>query len=282
MNKLVSVNITTYNRAHLLPRCLDSVLSQSYENIEVIIVDDCSSDNTTEVVNEYQQKDSRIKYIRHETNKRNAHARNTALENCTGYYVAFMDDDDEWIDSDKVKKQVEIFESSDDKKLGIVCSGVRLFSDEETYKDKIIEKPKDLVSYILSRNGIIYSPTVMTKRDIMIEVGGFDTNLPRGIDSDFYRMCIVKYGYDVYFMEDITTGVHEYGDDRMTPVSTEKAILKDIQSNEICLEKYKDFFSKFKEAKRDRRVGLFKKYLKLFLTTKKIQYVFISLRVFFK
>ncbi len=242
MNKLVSVNITTYNRAHLLPRCLDSILAQSYENIEIIIADDCSSDNTTEVVKEYQEKDDCIKYFRHEVNKRNAHARNTALENCTGYYVAFMDDDDEWLDNNKIKKQVELFEKSD-KKLGIICSSVRLFSDEQTYKDKIIQKPKNLVSHILSRNGIIYSPTVMTKRDIMMEVGGFDTNLPRGVDSDFYRMCIVRFGYDVCFMEDVTTGIHEYGDDRMTPSLTKQNLEKTIITHLYILKKFKfNFF----------------------------------------
>lgn len=234
--KLVSVNITTYKRAHLLSRCLDSVLSQTYENMEIVIVDDCSSDNTSEVVKEYQQKDSRIKYFKHEVNKGNAHARNTALENCTGYYVAFMDDDDEWIDKDKIKKQVEIFENSDEK-LGIICSSARLFSDEKTYRDKIIEKPNNLVSHILSRNGIIYSPTVMTKRSIMREVDGFDTKLPRGIDSDFYRMCIVKHGYDVCFMKDVTTGIHEYGGDRMT-ISNCNGIKKHMLSQLYNLKKY--------------------------------------------
>ena len=84
MDKLVSVNITTYNREKLLPRCLESVLSQSYEKIEIIIVDDCSSDNTSRVIEEYQKKDCRIKYIRHETNKKLATARNTAWQNSKG------------------------------------------------------------------------------------------------------------------------------------------------------------------------------------------------------
>ena len=242
MYKLVSVNITTYNRAHLLPRCLDSVLRQSYENMEIVIVDDCSGDNTTEVVDEYRQKDSRVKYIRHETNKRNAHARNTALDNCTGHYVAFMDDDDEWIDKDKIKKQVEIFENSNDEKLGIICSSVRLFSNEQTYQDKKLQKPKDLVSMILKGNGYIYSPTVLTKREIIQKVGGFDTNLPRGIDSDFYRMCILKFGYDVHFMEDVTTGIHEYGEDRITPQQSASALAKTRYAHFYLLKKYLRYY----------------------------------------
>jgi glycosyltransferase involved in cell wall biosynthesis len=238
MTKLVSINITTYNRAHLLSKCLDSVLNQSYKNMEIIIIDDCSSDNTTDLVKEYQQKYNQIKYFRHEENKGNAHARNTALENSTGYYIAFMDDDDEWIDDNKIKKQVEIFENTENERLGIVCSSVRLFSDKKNYKDIVIQKPCDLTVMILKGNGYIYSPTVMTKRNLMIEVGGFDTNLPRGVDSDFYRNCIVKYGYDVYFMEGVTTGVHEYGDDRMTLQNTKKSLTKTINANIYLLKKY--------------------------------------------
>jgi glycosyltransferase involved in cell wall biosynthesis len=177
-------------------------------------------------------------YIRHNENQKLSKARNTGLRCARGEYIAFMDDDDEWIDKDKIKQQVEIFENSEDEKLGIVCSSVRLFSDEQTFQDKIINKPNDLVRMILKGNGYIYSPTVMTKRDIMVEVGGFDTNLPRGIDSDFYRMCIVKFGYDVYFMEDVTTGIHEYGEDRITPQQSESALAKTRYANFYVLKKY--------------------------------------------
>ncbi len=84
MKKLVSVNIATYNRENLLPRCLNSVLSQSYTNLEIIVVDDCSTDNTVKLLKAYQKKDKRIKYIRHETNKKLATTRNTAWKNSNG------------------------------------------------------------------------------------------------------------------------------------------------------------------------------------------------------
>ena len=239
MDKLVSVNITTYNREKLLPRCLESVLSQSYEKIEIIIVDDCSSDNTSRVIEEYQKKDCRIKYIRHETNKKLATARNTAWQNSKGYYIAFMDDDDEWIDKDKLKKQVEIFENSNDEKLALISTSVRLFTDENNSADKIITRPSNLEAHILSRNGIMYSPTVMTKRSIINEVGGFDEKMPRGVDSDFYRMCIVKHHHNVHFMPEITTNIHEYGTDRMTPQKTRLSLEKTLNANLHLLKKYK-------------------------------------------
>ena len=100
-NKLVSVNLTTYNRAYLLSRAIESILKQTYKDIEILIVDDCSTDETEETVNFYQNRYKFIRYIKHSYNKGNAHSRNTAMNNCTGYYVAFMDDDDEWIDINK-------------------------------------------------------------------------------------------------------------------------------------------------------------------------------------
>lgn len=238
MEPLVSVNLTTYNRAHLLPRALISVLSQEYRNVEVNIVDDCSVDNTREVVMKYRDNDTRVRYFRHKKNQGNARARNTALAHANGKYVAFMDDDDEWIDPDKLRKQVELFESHRDGSLGIICSSVRLFSDEADYSDKIIPHPEDLKHRILRGNGLIYSPTVMTLKSIMEKVGGFDVNLPRGVDSEFYRSCVVKHGYNVHFMLDVTTAVHEYGDNRMSPSSGEESSRKVVKANIYLLKKY--------------------------------------------
>ena len=233
--KLVSVNLTTFNRAHKLKRSLDSILRQSYQNIEIIIVDDCSTDNTHQIINNYQVKHRRIKYFKHNINKGNAHARNTALKKSSGYYVAFMDDDDEWIDKKKIEKQVKIFEDND--KLGIICSSVRLFSDKNSFIDKIILKPKNLNTVMLKGN-IIYSPTVMTKRKIMNELGGFDENLPRGVDSDFCRRCILNYNYKVFFMRDITTNIHQYGRDRMTNIDSLNNIHKSFIAHKIFLKKF--------------------------------------------
>lgn len=141
VSNLVSVNLTTYNRAHLLPRALDSILNQSYQDMEIIVVDDCSEDNTAEVVKNYIKKDARIKYFCHEVNSGNAKARNTALEKCKGAYVAFMDDDDEWIDNRKIEKQVNILNSNHN--VGVVCSSVRLYKERNKQTDKLIEKPKN-------------------------------------------------------------------------------------------------------------------------------------------
>ncbi len=116
MNKLVSVIIPTYNRAKTLPRAIKSALSQSYKNIEVIIVDDGSTDNTEEIVKNYQ--DSRIVFLKHITNEGCAAALNTGISNVKGEYVAFLDSDDEWLPT-KIEKQMVKFKYVDEN-VGVI------------------------------------------------------------------------------------------------------------------------------------------------------------------
>ena len=282
---LISVNVTTYNRGHLLKRCLDSVINQTYTNLEIIIVDDCSTDNTCEIVKKYQAEDHRIKYYSHETNKGLAHARNTAVSASNGDFIALMDDDDEWLDCDKITKQMAIFNKyADNKNLGVVCSSVRLFSSINTYEDKVIviDNPTVLASKMLYGNGIIYSPTVLMKKSLFESVGGYDTRLTRGIDSDLFRMAILKYNYDIHIMRDVTTGVHEYGSDRITKTDNINSLLKDSNTHMICLNKFKDQFNKNKTAKRWRKKLIIKNQVKLFILTKNIIHISRLLKVMFK
>lgn len=241
--KIVSVNLTTYNRALTLSKCLESIINQTYRDIEIIIIDDCSSDNTTEIVKKYQVKDNRIKYFRHSTNFGNAQARNTALENCKGFYVAFIDDDDEWIDKDKIKKQVEIFENSDDQKLGIVCSGIIRSKGNGEKRVEIAKVPKD-IKYQVLKGGFIHNSTVLTKKNILEEVGGFDLNVCRGVDSEFFRRMIVLYGYNVIFMDAITTQYNEDSENRMTSIVNCDGYLKHITSQLFNIKKYLKYLIK--------------------------------------
>ncbi len=113
----------------------------------------------------------------------NAVAINTALKNSTGYYIAFMDDDDEWIDKKKLEKQVKIFESFPEK-FGIICTSVN--RDKDIHK-KVVMHPKNFKKHLLEKNGKIYSPTVLTKKTILNKLNGFDEKIKKGVDSDFYR-----------------------------------------------------------------------------------------------
>ncbi len=90
----ISIIIPVYNVEKYLRECLDSCVNQTLEDIEIICVDDASPDNSIKILEEYQQKDSRIRIFRHEENKNLGTARNTGLTNATGEYVWFVDSDD--------------------------------------------------------------------------------------------------------------------------------------------------------------------------------------------
>ena len=90
----ISVVIPVYNVGSYLAECLDSVISQDFKDIEIICVNDCSADNSLEILKKYAGKDSRIKIVNHEYNKGLGAARNTGLRKAAGKYVFFLDSDD--------------------------------------------------------------------------------------------------------------------------------------------------------------------------------------------
>ncbi len=103
MNETVSIIMPSYNTAEYIPQTIDSVLAQTYRDWELIIVDDCSTDNTDEVVGRY--KDPRIRYLKNDVNSGAAVSRNRALREAKGRYIAFLDSDDLW-ERDKLEAQL--------------------------------------------------------------------------------------------------------------------------------------------------------------------------------
>jgi GalNAc5-diNAcBac-PP-undecaprenol beta-1,3-glucosyltransferase len=114
---LVSVVIPTYRRPHLVVRAIASVLRQTHRHLEVLVVDDCSPDDTQSVVQSVG--DPRVRYIRHETNKGLPAVRNTGIRAARGEYIAFLDDDDEWRE-DKLEKQLSAIGNYD----AVTCTAV--------------------------------------------------------------------------------------------------------------------------------------------------------------
>ncbi|MBQ9940216.1 MAG: glycosyltransferase family 2 protein [Clostridia bacterium] len=104
MNDLVSIIMPSYNTGRFIKETIESVLAQSYPVWELIIVDDCSTDNTDDVVNQYLA-DERIRYIKNDTNSGAAVSRNRALREAKGKWIAFLDSDDLW-EPDKLQKQI--------------------------------------------------------------------------------------------------------------------------------------------------------------------------------
>lgn len=181
--KMVSVILPTWNRAHLLPRAIRSVLLQTHTNFELIVVDDASTDNTKEVVSKFNDK--RIKFIRLDYDKRDtsygaAKARNVGIKNAIGEYIAFQDSDDEWF-TDKLKTQVDAFENADTN-VGIVF-GVLLRN--ENGKSKIVPAHKISVSEdgtlvpSLLKTNYVSLITAMVKNECFTKNGLFDELMPK-------------------------------------------------------------------------------------------------------
>lgn len=110
MNDLVSIIMPSYNTGRYIEESINSILAQTHKNWELIIVDDCSTDNTDEVVAAYLT-DSRIRYIKNETNSGAAVSRNRALREAKGKWIAFLDSDDLW-EPQKLEKQIAFMKSN--------------------------------------------------------------------------------------------------------------------------------------------------------------------------
>ncbi len=111
--KTVSIVIPNYNNAKYLPKCLDSVLAQDYPLTEIVIYDDCSTDESREILQKYAEKDSRIRLILPTENKGVSVARDTAIRSCTSEYVTTLDSDDFLYDHQKISREMDRINASD-------------------------------------------------------------------------------------------------------------------------------------------------------------------------
>lgn len=179
MKDLVSIITPSYNSLDFVSMTIDSVLNQTYQNWEMIIVDDVSSDNSCETIEAYSKKDSRIKLIRLEINSGPAIARNRALKEAKGRYMAFLDSDDLW-HPDKLSKQISFM-----KEKGIALSYTGYYRIEEESEETIDQIPvpnKVDYSELLKQNiigcltamydtqklGKVYMPTILKRQDFAL------------------------------------------------------------------------------------------------------------------
>lgn len=180
----VSVVITTYNRAELLKRAIASVLNQTFQDFEIIVVDDASVDNTSNIVRALNE--NRLSYVRHGINKLEAGARNTGLQSAQGKYIAFLDDDDEWL-PDKLRRQVEILDSAPPA-VGAVYTG---FLKIDSLTGKTLgqftpTKRGSIFQDMFILNWVGTPSTVLLRKECFEKVGLFDEKLVFGVDYDMW------------------------------------------------------------------------------------------------
>lgn len=181
-NNGVSVIIPTYNRADLLRKSIESVQNQTYEEWEIIIVDDCSTDGTEQVVKEFG--DYRIRYIRNEKNLGAGASRNRGGELARYEYIAFQDSDDVWR-CGKLEKQMQYMMNHSEYDM-VYCSFLKHYSNGGSLvvpNNQIGEREGDMYATLLVNN-VIGTPTVLIRRNVFLECGGFDTELKAIEDWD--------------------------------------------------------------------------------------------------
>lgn len=191
----ITVIIPTYNRADMLADSVKSVLDQTYQDFEIIIVDDFSNDNTKDVVASFG--DSRIRYIRHDINRGEAAARNTGIKNARGIYIACHDSDDLW-HSDKLEKQVHVISGSSSQ-LGVVYSGFwKVKAGKKTYIPFLWVKKKngDIHKELLKGN-FVGTPTVLIKRECFDKAGMFNEGIFNIVDWEMWLRVSEHYHFAI-------------------------------------------------------------------------------------
>ncbi|MEG0856253.1 MAG: glycosyltransferase family 2 protein [Terrisporobacter sp.] len=163
VNNLVSVITPMYNSEKFIRQSIESVLRQSYKNFELIIVDDGSKDKSEEIVCEYLKKDERIKYIKLEKNMGISNARNIAIKESRGRFIAFLDSDDIWKE-DKLNKQVNFMVKNN---YSFSFTAYELIDEDNNKLDKIIEA-RDFYNYkdLLKGNNIGCLTIMLDKKNI--------------------------------------------------------------------------------------------------------------------
>jgi glycosyltransferase involved in cell wall biosynthesis len=186
MPPTVSVVIPVFNRPVAVRRAIESVLAQTFQDFEIIVVDDGSTDDTAASVSGVE--DPRVMLIRHPCKRGGSAARNTGIKASSGLYIAFLDSDDEWLPL-KLERQLQLFERSGDE-LGLVYSGsVWVFEDGST-ETRIPKRHKDIVRALLTANVIGETSVGIVRRAALEAIGGFDENLPAAQEMDLWlRVC---------------------------------------------------------------------------------------------
>ncbi len=244
---LVSIITITRNRANLIHRAINSILSQTYTNFEHIIIDGNSEDNTEEIVRSYS--DERIKYIKLNINDI-VHSINVGFNNSTGDFITFLDDDDEYLPS-KIEKQLQLIQKLPET-FGFVYCWMSYFDD---YSGKFLHDHKsvlrgDVALDVIEKPVLSGTPTYFFRRAAFESLGGWRDDI--GIISDWELAARACQKYYVDFVPESLIKVHvNHGNRRMSDPGFYKSLYpKLIRFHTYFLFEYKYAFEKYPKKKR--------------------------------
>jgi len=236
-NDLISVIIPAYNREKTIVRSIKSVIHQTYENLEIIIVDDCSSDNTIPVIESFLQIDSRITLLKNEINQGPNFTRNRGIKQSTGRFIILLDSDDDW-----VLNTLEILWKkiiTTDEKVGLVYPGMNLIQTGMTRK--INPKYRGDVFLKLMTQGVI-GVYPLIKKEVFAKTGLFDEHeiLRKGGHQDYEMWIRIAHHYEFEYVNEPLLN-HYYHKDSITYESLIKKPFTKIYAYIYIWKKYKEF-----------------------------------------
>jgi glycosyltransferase involved in cell wall biosynthesis len=246
---LVSVVIPTYKRAELISRAINSVLGQSYQNLEIIIVDDHSQDNTAKIIQNIT--DNRIRYHYHTINQGGAAARNTGINQALGQYVAFLDSDDVWLPQ-KLELQLKAIAKQANNLQQVVSYTKFQKSSKVFYQPSILPRrgkrqTENIANYFWLGSGEILTSTLLVSRSLAT-ANLFQTNLSKHQDLDFVLRLGFQAAEFIFLPQVLTVWHNESRGDRISQITDYQVSLDWIEAyrNRISEQAYQGFL--FKEV----------------------------------
>ena len=195
MNRLVSIITPCYNSSKFIEECINSVISQTYLDWEMVIIDDCSIDNTRDLITKFAKENDRIKPIFLKENVGAAEARNIAIKKSKGKYIAFLDSDDLW-KKYKLEKQISFMK---ERNIAFSFTSYQPISENGVEKYSVIKVPYQIDYHSYLKNTIIGCLTVVIDRD---KTGNFEMPNIRSSHDMALWILIMKRGFFAYGLDE--------------------------------------------------------------------------------
>ncbi len=249
MNKeIISVIIPTYNRENTILRTLKSVLNQTYQNLEIIVVDDCSTDRTVQIVKNLMEKDKRIKLLINERNRGPNYSRNRGIQHSKGKYIALLDSDDEWF-SEKLEKQLHKLKICNPN-VGVVYCGALYYRNNKFIKI-ILPKHRGFIlkNLILFGNIVGGCSFTLIKRKVFEKCGLFDEHesLRNGGSQDFDMWIKISQYFEFDYVNEILLK-HNLQNDSITIITKFKNPIRKLDAYIYIHKKYNHIFQSIPDA----------------------------------
>jgi glycosyltransferase involved in cell wall biosynthesis len=253
---LVTIGMTCFNAEDTIGKAIDAALDQDWEKLEIVIVDDCSSDSSIKILEEKTKNDSRVKLVKHEKNMGYPSALNSIIKNANGEFISFFDDDDISVPN-RLKKQYEritAYETSKNTDL-VLCYSNRdiCMGNPKEVIDRVLaigrkpvepygEMVSDFILWLYKSPGYVWgqfgSCTMMARKSVFERIGGFDTQFRRSAEWDLAVRCGFMGGHFIAVDEPLIRMIKTYTPDKEGNVPLKYGLL--------LRKKYKSYLKKKK------------------------------------